>query len=237
MNLSASTKGWRGFAMSIALAFAAAAVQAAEACRVLDPDLQGSYRGGCVNGLAEGEGVATGASEYRGEFKAGHKHGRGVQAWPNGDRYEGDFVAGRKEGKGKYAWGAGPAQGESYEGDYVNGERHGTGTYRWPSGDVYTGPWEKDFAIGPPTVMMWERARFEKEAHAAVAREGRKVCRITQLGPRGYEWLSGVVVAVREDLVDIRIEDPGPRPFQLGGVEMRKGIVVRDIPADWVPCY
>ena len=225
------------FAMSIALALAATLVHAAETCRVLDLELQGGYTGDCVNGLAEGRGTATGTAEYRGEFKAGRKHGRGVETWPNGDRYEGDFVEGRKEGKGKYTWGTGPAEGEIYEGEYLNDMRHGAGSYRWPSGDAYTGPWEKDYATGPPTMMMWQRARFEKEAKAAVAHEGRKVCRITRLGPKGYEWISGVVVAVRDDLVDIRIEDPGPRPFELGGVVMRQGTVVRDVPADWVPCY
>jgi hypothetical protein len=225
------------FALLIALLLAAGASHAAESCRVLDPDLQGGYTGGCVNGLANGRGTATGVAEYSGEFKAGRKHGRGVKTWPNGDRYEGDFVEDRKEGKGKYIWGAGPAEGESYEGEYLDDLRHGTGTYRWPSGDVYSGPWEKDYATGPPTEMMWARARFEKEARAAVAHEGRKVCRITRLGPKGYEWISGVVVAVRDDLVDVRIEDPGAHPYFLGGVEVGKGTVVRDSPAEWVPCY
>jgi hypothetical protein len=51
----------------------------AQTCRVLDPQLQGSYSGPCVNGLAEGKGVATGISSYEGDFKAGRKHGRGVK--------------------------------------------------------------------------------------------------------------------------------------------------------------
>jgi len=227
---------WLRFALSIALALTSVA-RAADSCRVLDPELQGSYSGPCVNGLAEGRGVAKGIAEYRGEFKAGRKHGRGVKTWPNGDRYEGDFVDDRKEGQGKYTWGSGPAAGESYEGAYVADKRQGKGTYRWPSGDAYTGPWENDAATGPPTEMMWARAKFEQEALVAVAHEGRKVCRITQLGPRGYEWIEGVVIAVRDDLVDIRIEKPGPRPFFLGGVEIARGVVLRDSPTEWVPCY
>jgi hypothetical protein len=204
---------------------------------VLDPELQGSYSGPCVGGLAEGQGVATGTAEYRGDFKAGRMHGHGVKTWPNGDRYEGEFVEDRKEGTGKYSWGSGPAEGESYEGGYLGDKRHGTGTYRWPTGDIYTGPWDKDFATGPPTAMMWERARFETEARKAVAHEGRKVCRITRLGASGYEWLSGVVVAVRDESVDVRIEQPGPRPYALAGVELKKGTIVRDSPTEWVPCY
>src|SRR5688500_16617172 len=61
------------------------AVHAQSPCRVLDPELQGSYRGPCVNGLAEGEGAASGAAEYRGSFRGGRKHGHGVKTWPNGD--------------------------------------------------------------------------------------------------------------------------------------------------------
>jgi hypothetical protein len=72
----------------------------AQPCKVLDPEIQGVYSGSCVSGLAEGEGFAKGAAEYRGSFKAGRKDGRGVKTWPNGDRYEGEFVADRKEGYG-----------------------------------------------------------------------------------------------------------------------------------------
>ena len=76
-------------------------------CRVLDPELQGAYEGGCRKGLAHGEGVATGSAEYRGEFRNGMKHGTGVKTWAWGDRYEGGFVNDRKSGKGMYTWGAG----------------------------------------------------------------------------------------------------------------------------------
>ena len=60
-----------------------ATVAQAQTCRVLDPELQGTYAGPCVNGLAEGEGVARGQAEYRGGFQAGRKHGHGVKTWPN----------------------------------------------------------------------------------------------------------------------------------------------------------
>src|SRR5438067_1757230 len=99
----------------------------AQQCRVLDPELQGSYSGPCANGLAEGKGVARGTATYEGEFKAGRKEGRGVKTWPNGDRYEGDFVGDRKEGQGRYSWGRGPWAGESYEGSYVADKREGFG--------------------------------------------------------------------------------------------------------------
>lgn len=116
----------------------------AQDCKVLDPELQASYTGPCVNWLAEGEGSARGSAEYQGGFRAGRKHGQGVKSWPNGDRYEGAFVEDRKEGEGRYLWGRGPWAGESYAGPYLNDQRHGTGAYRWATGDVYRGPWVED---------------------------------------------------------------------------------------------
>src|SRR6266446_3745071 len=101
----------------------------AQDCRVLDPELQASYAGPCVSGLAEGYGSAAGIAQYQGEFKAGRKHGQGVKTWPNGDRYEGEFVEDRKEGTGTYAFGRGPWLGERYEGRFLDDRRHGLGVY------------------------------------------------------------------------------------------------------------
>src|SRR3954463_10854208 len=129
----------------------------AQSCRVLDPELQAEYIGPCANGLAEGSGLARGRAEYRGDFHAGMKQGRGVKTWPNGDRYEGAFVEDRKQGVGAYSFGAGPSAGESYEGEWLADRRHGYGEYRWPTGDVYRGPWEQDRLPGPPTPMMHAR--------------------------------------------------------------------------------
>src|SRR3954454_16241702 len=107
--------GNKAFLMSV-LSLLAGVAQA-QSCRVLDPELQVEYIGPCANGLAEGTGLARGRAEYRGDFRAGMKQGRGVKIWPNGDRYEGDFVEDRKEGVGAYSFGRGPSAGESYEGE------------------------------------------------------------------------------------------------------------------------
>jgi len=61
------------------------------ACRVLDPEITGFYQGGCKDGFAEGYGEARGTAKYRGDFRAGRKHGQGVQIWPSGDRYSGSW--------------------------------------------------------------------------------------------------------------------------------------------------
>lgn len=197
---------------------------------MLDPELQGSYSGPCLNGLAEGRGFAQGAAQYEGDFKAGRKHGRGVKTWPNGDRYEGEFAEDRKEGRGAYAWGRGPWAGERYEGAYANDKRHGMGTYRWPSGDVYTGPWENDAFTGEPTEMMRARGQFEREAREALAKVGQKVCRELEVGIGGREWLRGVVVETKGVQVAVRIDDAGAHG------QARKGEVLWGLATAWVPC-
>src|SRR5512134_3733525 len=86
-------------------------------CKVLDPELQAQYRGGCRNGLAHGTGAAIGLATYEGEFRNGMKHGLGVKTWPWGDRYAGQFADDRKHGAGIYTWGTGTQwAGERYEG-------------------------------------------------------------------------------------------------------------------------
>ena len=214
-----------------------AALAWGQECRVLDPELHGRYAGNCVNGLAEGAGVASGIARYEGEFRAGRKHGKGVKTWPNGDRYEGTFVEDRKEGTGTYVWGRGPWAGERYEGAYLNDRRQGFGVYRWPSGDVYAGPWEEDRLAGPPTAMMAARAKFEAEARAAVAKEGQKVCREMPIGIGDRDWVRGVVVATNAEQVAVRIDEPGRHPHVIADVEVRKGEALWDAPVNWTPCY
>jgi hypothetical protein len=221
---------------SVPIFLLAFAVQAAEPCRVVDPELQGYYEGPCVNGLAEGEGRARGTAEYVGGFKAGRKHGQGVKTWSNGDRYEGGFVDGRKEGKGRYTWGKGPWVGESYEGNYAADRRHGEGTYRWPTGDVYTGPWIEDRIAGYATPMMLAQRKHAEEAMKAVGREGQRVCREMPVGIALGEWIRGMVVGVQGELVGVRVDEPGNRQV-IAGVELRAGDVVWDKPVAWTPCY
>jgi len=202
-----------------------------QTCRVLDPELQRAYSGPCVGGLAEGEGVALGAAEYRGAFKAGRKHGRGVKIWPNGDRYEGEFAADHKDGYGSYEWGRGPWEGERYDGSFAADRREGYGIYWWPSGDVYAGPWESDRPTGPGTEMMLARARFAAEVLAAVARPGQKVCREMRVGIGGRDWVRGVVAGIEADHVGVRIDDPGTH------AHFPRGEVIWDLAVSWTPCW
>ena len=219
-----------------ALTFVACSNAAAQDCKVLDPELQSSYAGPCVNGLAEGEGRASGTAGYVGGFKAGKKHGFGVKTWPNGDRYEGTFADGQKAGHGKYSWGRGPWQGESYEGGYRNDQRDGEGTYRWPTGDVYRGPWKDDQIAGYATPMMLAQRKHAEEAMKAVGRQGQAVCREMPVGIALSEWIRGEVVGVSGGEVGVRIDQPGNRQV-VAGVELRAGDIVWDKPAAWTPCY
>jgi len=214
------------------LSFAAVAQE----CKVLDPELQGSYAGSCKDGLAEGVGHAQGSAQYDGEFQAGRKHGKGVKNWPNGDRYEGEFAEDRREGRGRYTWGRGHWAGESYEGDYVGDKRQGEGTYHFATGDVYKGPWSEDKIAGYATPMMLARRKFEEEAKKAVAVEGRKVCREMSVGIALSQWIRGTVVGVSGDQVGVRVDDPGTYRHMVAGVELQKDDVVWDTPTEWIPC-
>jgi hypothetical protein len=198
----------------LGLAFASAH---AAACQVLDPELQASYSGPCVNGLAEGRGRASGTADYAGEFRAGRKHGHGVKTWPNGDRYSGAWQDDRRQGRGSYVFGRGAWQGERYDGEFALDRRHGAGTYRIASGDVYSGPWRDDAAVGAPTAMMVARARFDAELRKVMT-PGRVVCRP---GAR-TQWQRGVVLEANGARITVRVGTSAPASYAM---------------ADWVPCY
>lgn len=215
-----------------------AAVNAAEGCRVHDPELRAAFNGACNrDGYAEGLGAAKGTAEYVGEFKAGRKHGRGVKVWPWGDRYVGDFVEDRKEGRGVYLWGAQAANaGDSYLGDYRNDRRHGRGTYQWASGERYDGTWENDAMTGSPTGMAIQRGRHQAALREAVMKKGATVCRQLDIGIGSKERIRGTVTRVDMERMVIEVKSDRALPIPFAGVPVTAGGSFRDTAQAWEPC-
>jgi hypothetical protein len=75
-----------------------------EECRVIKPELAGTYQGDCKKGLAQGKGVAQGIDRYEGQFEKGLPSGRGTYKWANGVYYEGQWKNGMREGEGKMVY-------------------------------------------------------------------------------------------------------------------------------------
>jgi hypothetical protein len=73
-------------------------------CRVLKPEIAGTYNGDCKKGLAQGKGIAQGIDHYEGQFSKGLPSGRGTYKWANGVYYEGEWKNGMREGEGKMVY-------------------------------------------------------------------------------------------------------------------------------------
>jgi hypothetical protein len=194
------------------------------ACRVVDPELQAFYQGGCRNGLAHGTGYARGTAEYEGEFRKGLKHGRGVKTWSWGDRYEGEFVQDRKHGEGMYVWGSGsPWAGERYLGGFKADKREGFGIYYWPNGDRFEGQWKDDLRYGQ-TPMELRRDRAAKARVEAFAPVGTTVCASVPVGVAYEAGLRGETQGLEEGRLKVKITGiteprPGIRPaIEVGSV-------------------
>ncbi|MBF0549990.1 MAG: hypothetical protein HQK60_05595 [Deltaproteobacteria bacterium] len=92
-----------------------------------------TWAGGCVDGKAEGQGVAIyirdgkETGRYQGECKGGKRHGKGTYIWTNGNTYEGEYEDGKRHGPGVFTW----ANGNKYQGDYKRGKRVGKGLFIW----------------------------------------------------------------------------------------------------------
>lgn len=69
-------------------------------CKVLVKEISDSYRGDCKDGLAHGDGIASGIDVYQGKFKNGYPWGSGKYIWANGDYYDGRWKKGERNGKG-----------------------------------------------------------------------------------------------------------------------------------------
>ena len=95
---------------------------------------------------------------YVGQWsKAGLRHGRGIQTWPDGSKYEGYWKNDMANGKGRLIH----ADGDVYEGEWVDDKAHGYGTYTHMDGAQYTGQWKEDKQHGNGVETWPDGARYE----------------------------------------------------------------------------
>ena len=204
-------------------------------CRVIDPELQGHYEGGCRKGLAEGHGFARGTAEYEGEFHKGLKHGKGVKTWSWGDRYEGGFLNDRKNGKGLYVWGErSPWAGERFVGDYADDMREGQGTYFWPNGDRFEGVWKQDRRYGNTAMEL--RRQATEAARSAALKSGGQVCSWGQTGIAYQVLRVGTIESMDQNGMKVRLVRLEGVPEAVSGSNLEPGMVLKESTRDWIPC-
>jgi hypothetical protein len=234
------TNAWmfgRGCVMALLFACCAPVALAADACKVMDPELQGAYSGPCVGGLAQGSGAASGTARYTGDFVAGRKHGKGLKIWPNGDRYEGDFVNDQRQGQGTYRWGsASEWAGQRYVGAYVADKRDGLGSYEWPDGRKLSGQWQADLPSPMLAAQMQTTIRMYAEQMVRVSIPGATVCRNVPMGISEVDTITAVVLAAESNRIRVRIERPGRLGAELDGRVVKAGMELSDYVDRWMVC-
>jgi len=73
-------------------------------CKVLIPEISGTYVGVCRNGLAHGKGTASGIDRYEGQFSKGLPQGNGTYTWSYGAFYKGEWEKGLRDGEGEMVY-------------------------------------------------------------------------------------------------------------------------------------
>lgn len=130
-------------------------------CKVLKPGIDSIYAGDCKQGLANGQGVASGIDWYNGEFKKGLPDGTGTYIWKNGDRYEGEWKKGLKDGAGKYT------------------------VMRTGRDSVITGIWESDKYIGEESIAPYSILYRNGVSRVSCLRTGDQPSRVSYKFTRG----------------------------------------------------
>ena len=119
----------------VLILFSGSMLDAQEDCKVLMPEISGSYTGKCKKGLAHGEGLAVGTDTYEGRFSKGLPDGTGRYTWADGRIYEGTWSAGVREGKGMMTY---PTAGED---------------------SIVAGFWKKDEYVGKERIPQYRVTR------------------------------------------------------------------------------
>lgn len=70
----------------------------------------------------------------------------------------------------------------------------------------------------------------------AMAKIGAEVCRSYPVGVSEQNWVRGRVTALEGENLVITVEDPGRLAMDVGKERLEKGVVLKDVPKNWVPC-
>lgn len=198
--------------LSLGMAVAVANAMDAPACKVLDPELQLSYSGSCVNGLAQGQGVARGSHNayYQGSFNAGLASGYGVKLYANGDAYAGDWQQGKRHGHGVYEYGEqSPWRADKYVGEWQNDQRHGRGTYLlYPTGEAFTADWHEGRTDALASPILVRRKRTVEAIAEQVGTVGATVCSTLTSGASPLRVAYGTVMARQGDRIQVQVHTP-----------------------------
>jgi hypothetical protein len=84
---------------------------------------------------------------YEGQLEAGHKVGRGLYVWSDGQRYTGDWRNDQPDGEGEWT----SAKGDRYTGSFRAGKRVGNGRMVYADKTEYSGAWQDDRPSGEGT--------------------------------------------------------------------------------------
>lgn len=141
-----------------------------------------TWSGACVDGKAQGRGVAQWQfngivwSRYEGEMQAGRHDGQGTLVSRFGVRYEGGFAEHRYEGQGRLSY----PSGATFAGRFAAGQLEGPCTYDGPEGQHYDGQCAAGRPEGRGTIRFANGDRYEGTVKGG--------------GPAGqgrYVWASG----------------------------------------------
>ena len=97
-------KIFRSIVLTLAISLFSCTAFSQADCKVLKAEISLIYKGDCKDGLADGDGDASGRDHYIGEFKKGFPHGKGTYEWTTGEVYEGDWRKGLRHGTGEFSF-------------------------------------------------------------------------------------------------------------------------------------
>lgn len=191
------------------LAEKAIPAKAGEVCKVLDPELQVQYVGSCIEGFAQGAGIARGldGAFYQGHFTAGAKSGYGVKLYANGDAYAGNWLNDFRHGHGVYEFGErSPWRGDKYVGEWEQDQRHGQGTYLfYPTGESFKANWVEGQTDAFASPLLIRRQRTYEILAPALGQVGARVCSSLTAGASPELIAHGEVVAVEGERIQVLV--------------------------------